>query len=81
MATTASRQAPRPRNRMSLKIFHIFFISISVLLCWGFAGWCFLSTATQGHIGYHLSGAAAILIGIGLVIYEIGFVKKFKDTP
>ena len=25
---------------MSLKAFHILFVSLSVLLCWGFAFWC-----------------------------------------
>ena len=60
---------------MSLKTFHVFFISVSVLLCLGFGWWCF----TTDHGPYILGGIAALLCAVGLVVYEVSFLRKFKD--
>ena len=64
---------------MSLKAFHLFFISLAVLLCWGFGGWCLMSEAVRDRAGYTATGVASILIGLGLVIYEVQFWRKLKD--
>jgi hypothetical protein len=60
---------------MSLKAFHLFFISVSVLLCFGFGAWCFM----QGQMAYPAAGAVSLLIGLGLIWYEVKFLKKFNE--
>lgn len=60
---------------MSLKGFHIFFISIAVLFCTGFAVWGFLGAGDlteQMRIPSFITGA----LGAVLLTYGIWFVKK-----
>ena len=59
---------------MSLKAFHVFFISVSVLLCFGFGVWCFRNN------GYTGMGVGSLLIGVGLIVYEISFLRKLKNS-
>ncbi len=59
---------------MSLKFFHIFFISISVLLSFGFGAWLFLNAGG----GSPVAGTSSMLVGIGLIGYGIYFLKKTK---
>ena len=59
---------------MSLKFFHIFFISISVLLSFGFGAWLLLSTPG----GSALAAALSILAGIGLIGYGVYFLRKTR---
>ena len=56
---------------MSLKAFHVFFISVAVLLCLGFGVWCLQQP------GYLAMGIASFAVAIGLVCYEIIFLRKF----
>ncbi len=64
---------------MSLKAFHVFFITISVLLCLGFGAWCLGSEYAHGKMAYTVAGIVSFVLGIVLVIYEITFLKKTKD--
>jgi hypothetical protein len=57
---------------MSLKTFHIFFISVAVLLCLGFGVWCFRQT------GYTGLGVGSFVLAVALVVYEIIFLRKLK---
>jgi len=71
---------PRPGvGTMSLKAFHVLFISLSVLLCWGFGVWCFVSQATREGVAFQVAGGASFALGVGLTIYEIRFVKKMSQ--
>ena len=63
---------------MSLKAFHIFFITISVLLCLGFGAWCLNSDYTHGRAAYAAAGYISFGLGVVLVLYEIVFLKKIK---
>jgi len=65
---------------MSLKAFHVFFISVAVLLCVVFGVWCISSDYTHGRVGYTVAGYASFVVGVLLVIYEILFLKKLKET-
>ena len=59
---------------MSLKAFHLVFISVAVLLCIGFGIWCV-------HNGVYVPlGIGAFVGAAGLVIYEIIFLRGTK-TP
>jgi hypothetical protein len=66
---------------MSLKAFHIFFITLSVLLCLGFGAWCLGSDYAQGRPAYAVAGYVSFALGVVLVVYEIVFLRKFKDKP
>ena len=59
---------------MSLKTFHIAFISCSVLLAFGVGVWLVASP------GQAIWGAASLASGIGLGYYEIRFMKKLKGV-
>ena len=56
---------------MSLKAFHLVFVTVLTTLALGFATWAF----TSGKI---LWGLAGILAAILVVIYGIYFLKKLK---
>jgi len=65
---------------MSLKSFHIFFIGCAVLLAFGFSGWAFQSYMTASSIIMFGTGIVSTLIGIGLIVYGILFLKKLKHV-
>jgi hypothetical protein len=57
---------------MSLKAFHIFFITLSILLSTGCAVWAF---ANGVETGFSVSCA---VVAVALVIYGVFFVRKAK---
>lgn len=64
---------------MSLKAFHVFFITVSVLLCLAFGAWCLGSDEAHGRASYQVAGWISFALGVVLVAYEVVFLKKFKD--
>ena len=64
---------------MSLKTFHIIFVTMAVLLCLVFGGWCLNSDYAKGHAGYAISGYVSFGFGALLVVYEILFLKNLKE--
>jgi hypothetical protein len=58
---------------MSLKGFHIFFIAISVLLCFGVGAWCI-------HQNNLLAAVGSFASGFGLIGYGVYFLKKLKKV-
>jgi hypothetical protein len=65
---------------MSLKAFHVVFVTASVLLAFGFAAWCVRGVADPST-GRLAAGAASILVGVGLIVYEAWFLKKTRGLP
>ena len=65
---------------MSLKAFHIFFITISVLLTFGFAAWLLREYAWGGDAGMLIAGIASILAGVALIFYGRRFLRKLKHV-
>ena len=59
---------------MSLRAFHIVFITICTLLCVFMAMWSFLFA--ESHIAALILGTVGILGAIGLPIYGISFYRK-----
>lgn len=57
---------------MSLKAFHVFFISAAVLLCFGFGLWCL------NQPGYTLTGIASFVVGAALIAYEVNFLRRTR---
>tara|TARA_R110002096_G_scaffold238581_10_gene430190 strand:+ start:10627 stop:10830 length:204 start_codon:yes stop_codon:yes gene_type:complete len=64
---------------MSLKQFHVFFITLAVLCTFSFGVWALFAPSdivgTWGRVGGFLSAA----IGVALVPYGIWFVRKSKN--
>ena len=56
---------------MSLKSFHIFFIVIAALLCLGFGVWCLQTGAAA-------TGILSFAVVVGLVIFEVSFLRRTK---
>lgn len=65
---------------MSLKAFHVFFISISILLCLAVGGWGIQSFVAGSNAVGILVGLFFVLLGFGLVAYELRFLRKFKNV-
>jgi hypothetical protein len=65
---------------MSLKGFHVVFVTASVLLAFGFALWCFQGAPEPGT-GRLVAGALSVLAGLGLAFYEAWFLKKMRSLP
>jgi hypothetical protein len=56
---------------MSLKAFHLIFVTLLTTLSFGCAAWAFA-------VGNVLFGAAAVATGIMVIIYGVYFLKKLK---
>ena len=56
---------------MSLKAFHLIFVTLLTALSFGCAAWFFF-------LGNAFGGAAGIVAGILVIIYGVYFLKKLK---
>ena len=56
---------------MSLKAFHLIFVTVLTTLAFGFAAWAF----SAGHEGFGVAGLAA---GVLVIVYGFYFLKKLK---
>ena len=65
---------------MSLKAFHVVFISLSILLSLGIGGWGIQSYFSDSNDVGVLVGLFFLLLGLGLVYYERKFIRKFKHV-
>ncbi len=66
---------------MSLKAFHVIFITASSALAFGFAVWELKSFFSPEGRGWDLVlGLGSVAAGIGLIVYERYFLKKLKDV-
>jgi hypothetical protein len=66
---------------MSLKAFHLIFITAASALCFGCAVWAFKNyCAPSGGTMDLVFGVGSIVAGIALVLYERYFLKKTKDV-
>jgi hypothetical protein len=66
---------------MSLKAFHVVFITASSALAFGFGVWELRSYwSAIGVLQDLLFGLGSLLAGVGLIIYERFFLKKLKNV-
>ena len=63
---------------MSLKAFHIVFISASVLLCLGFGAWCLAGYREVGQTRDLVFGCVSGGLAAGLAGYGWAFLRKLK---
>jgi hypothetical protein len=64
---------------MSLKAFHLVFITVCVLLALGLATWALAAFASNGRAGDLLAGLGWLLAAAALAVYERGVMRKLKD--
>jgi hypothetical protein len=65
---------------MSLKVFHVVFISLSVVLAFGFGLWLLVGQPVEGGLIDIVAALLSFGVGILLVLYEIRIVKKCRST-
>jgi hypothetical protein len=65
---------------MSLKTFHVAFITASVLLAFFFAAWC-LGTAERDGTAWRAAGIGSLAAGLGLAAYEAWFLRRARGLP
>jgi hypothetical protein len=66
---------------MSLKTFHLVFITAAIALAFGFGAWLLKGYFTpDGRASDLLFGLVSIGAGVGLIVYERYFLKKTKDV-
>lgn len=63
---------------MSLKLFHLVFISLSILLAAGCAFWAFENYRAQAGVADLILGVVSVATALGLVVYEIWFLRKTR---
>ena len=75
------RTLPRRIDPMSLKAFHIVFITASTLLSFGFGAWALREYLSEGASPTNLTMAAlSVASGVGLIVYGRYFLKKLKTV-
>ena len=66
---------------MSLKAFHVFFILVSIVLCFGFGLWCLEAWQFEGLSKlYAVQGVASFVAGFGLMFYLRSVLQKLKHV-
>jgi len=63
---------------MSLKAFHLVFVTVTTMLSFVMAGWAVMQFLDTRHAGYLAATAAALGCGAAMVYYGKIFLKKFK---
>jgi heme A synthase len=64
---------------MSLKSIHVIFIVASIALAHFMGVWGVVTyMSPAGSAGHLLTGIIAFLVGAGLIVYAIAFVKKTR---
>jgi hypothetical protein len=64
---------------MSLKAFHVVFVTASILLAFGFGAWAYSDYKDQGRAVDLLYAIGSTLAGIALLIYFKIILRKLKN--
>ncbi|MSU57066.1 MAG: hypothetical protein EXS35_02615 [Pedosphaera sp.] len=65
---------------MSLKAFHVIFITAASILAFAFGVWMIRAYRAEGVTSDLVYGIASLLAGVGLLVYEGFFLKKLKNV-
>ena len=60
---------------MSLKAFHVFFVSLSIAIAFFFGAWAVFPEAGRGDLLFWL-GILSMAAGVSLLFYLIWFIRK-----
>ncbi len=64
---------------MSLRMFHMVFIGVSVVLAVFVAGWAGQQFQAAHAVGYALTAVASLAVGCGLIAYGAAFQRKTRQ--
>lgn len=64
---------------MSLKAFHIAFVTVSTVVAGLFTAWCVREFSVAREPVYAVGGVAAGLVTVALPVYGGLFLRKFKE--
>ena len=64
---------------MSLKAFHIIFVTLSMLLTGGFTFWAILQYRSNGDVSLLVGGVISGLLFVGMGVYGRWFLRKLKN--
>ena len=65
---------------MSLKAFHVIFISAAILLAVWLGVWCWHQRQATGSGGWLALCAGSFVAAVALVAYEIWFLRKTRQV-
>lgn len=65
---------------MSLKAFHVFFITLATLITAAFALWAARQAMVEGGAAAVVLAVSAVLTAVALPIYGAWFLKKTKEV-
>jgi len=65
---------------MSLKAFHIVFVTLSALLAVWFSVWSFGQYSAGAGTLYLVFGLCGAILVVALIVYGFWFLKKMKDV-
>lgn len=66
---------------MSLKAFHLIFITAAIALAFGFGVWELKDYCSpEGRLLNLMLGLGSVAAGVGLIFYERYFLKKLKKV-
>ena len=63
---------------MSLKAFHLLFVTASAILAFGFGAWGIDAYTSRGEGGSLILALLSLLFGAGLVVYGVRVRTKLK---
>ncbi|MFN7140310.1 MAG: hypothetical protein ACK4UN_13320 [Limisphaerales bacterium] len=64
---------------MSLKAFHIIFVTAATLLAFGFGAWALHSYTVSRSVLDLVMGILAVVMGVGMIWYGKYFLRKLKN--
>ncbi|MEJ6644106.1 MAG: hypothetical protein QNL33_12720 [Akkermansiaceae bacterium] len=64
---------------MSIKGFHLIFISIAALFCAGFGVWALFFDQQDSGMATKAAGVVTLITSVGLIFYGIYFRRKSKN--
>lgn len=65
---------------MSLKAFHLLFISLAILLVIGFGVWSLVNYSSSNALLDLSVGIVSLLAAMGLIAYETWFLRRLKHV-
>ena len=65
---------------MSLKAFHVLFVSVCTVFCMGFGVWAIYDYRQSGEVGSLIWGVLSLLAAVALLWYGRWFLRKLKGV-
>lgn len=64
---------------MSIKGFHLIFITVAALFCGSFSAWALFLNETEQGMSITIAGVVTLISTVALIIYGFYFRRKTKD--